>query len=60
MHPESFQLEKSCSRAFVNVPDRHEIQVADSDKSAVIAHWPVPCEDNFAMALDEAPHRLSV
>lgn len=59
-HPESFQLEKSGTRAFVNVPDRHEIQVADLDTNAVIAHWRVDCEDNFPMALDEAHHRLFV
>lgn len=59
-HPESFQLEKAGNRAFVNVPDRHEIQVADLDKNAVIAHWHVGCEDNFPMALDEAHHRLFV
>jgi WD40 repeat protein len=28
-HPESFQLEKSGNRVFVNVPDREEIEVAD-------------------------------
>lgn len=59
-HPESFQLEKSGTRAFVNVPDRHEIQVADLDKNTLIAHWHVSCEDNFPMALDEAHHRLFV
>ena len=59
-HPESFQLEKSGTRVFVNVPDRHEIQVADLARGTVIAHWPVSCEDNFPMALDEAHHRLFV
>src|SRR5262245_55642646 len=28
-HPESFQLEKTGTRVFVNVPDRKQIQVAD-------------------------------
>lgn len=59
-HPESFQLEKSGTRVFVNVPDRHEIQVADLAKGSVVAHWPVACEDNFPMSLDEAHHRLFV
>src|SRR5712691_6639835 len=40
-HPESFQLEKSGTRVFVNVPDRHEVQVADLVKNSVLAHWPV-------------------
>ena len=59
-HPESFQLEKSGTRVFVNVPDRHEIQVADLAKGGVLAHWPVSCTDNFPMTLDEAHHRLFV
>jgi DNA-binding beta-propeller fold protein YncE len=59
-HPESFQLEKSGTRVFVNVPDRHQIQVADLAKGSVVAHWPVTCEDNFPMTLDEAHHRLFV
>ena len=60
-HPESFQLEKTGgTRVFVNVPDRHEIQVGDLVKGAIIAHWPVSCTDNFPMALDEAHHRLFI
>jgi DNA-binding beta-propeller fold protein YncE len=59
-HPESFQLEKMGNRVFINVPDRHEIQVGDLAKGAVIAHWPVTCTDNFPMALDEADHRLFI
>jgi DNA-binding beta-propeller fold protein YncE len=60
-HPESFQLEKSGTRVFVNVPDRHEIEVADLVKGSVLAHWPVAaCTDNFPMTLDEAHHRLFV
>jgi DNA-binding beta-propeller fold protein YncE len=34
-HPESFQLEKSGTRAFVNVPDKKEIQVLDLVKNAM-------------------------
>lgn len=60
-HPESFQLEKSGTRVFVNVPDRKEIEVADVTKRAVLARWPVTtCTDNFPMALDETHHRLFV
>ena len=40
-HPESFQLEKTGTRVFVNVPDKKEIQVADLAKNALIAKWPV-------------------
>lgn len=60
-HPESFQLEKTGSRVFVNVPDRKEIQVADLVKSAVLARWPVTSAlKNYPMALDEASHRLLI
>ncbi len=60
-HPESFQLEKSGTRVFVNDPDRQEVEVADVVKGTVLAHWPVAtCKDNFPMSLDEAHHRLFV
>ena len=57
-HPESFQLEKSGSRIFVNVPEKKEIEVIDAAKRTVLTRWPVSAEDNFPMALDEANHRL--
>ncbi len=59
-HPESFQLEKSGSRIFVNVPEKKEIEVIDAVKHSVLARWPVSAEDNFPMALDEPNHRLLV
>lgn len=59
-HPESFQLEKTGSRLFVNVPEKKEIEVIDAPKHRVLAHWPVSQENNFPMALDEAHHRLFI
>lgn len=59
-HPESFQIERSGSRIFVNVPDRKEIEIIDAVKGSVTARWPVSAGDNFPMALDEADHRLFV
>ena len=60
-HPESFQLEQTGTRVFINVPDKKEIQVADLASGKMIAHWPLAtCTDNFPMALDEAHHRLIV
>jgi DNA-binding beta-propeller fold protein YncE len=60
-HPESFQLEKTGTRVFVNVPDRKEIQVADLAKNTTLAKWPVTSAlKNYPMALDEAHHRLLV
>ena len=58
-HPESFQIEKSGARVFVNVPDAGEIEVVDRDKKTVLAKWAVRgAAANFPMALDEANHRL--
>ena len=59
-HPESFQLEKSGSRIFVNVLDKKEIEVIDGIKRSVLARWPVSEGDNFPMGLDETNHRLFV
>src|SRR5215469_7301366 len=59
-HPESFQLEKSGPRIFVNVPEKKEIEVVDAAKRSVLARWPISAKDNFPMALDEADHRLFV
>ncbi len=60
-HPESFQLEKTGTRVFVNVPDHQEVEVADLAKGTILARWPVTgCTTNFPMALDEAHHRLFV
>jgi WD40 repeat protein len=60
-HPESFQIERNGTRVFVNVPDHHEIEVADVEKRTVIARWPLTgCTDNFPMSLDETHHRLFV
>jgi hypothetical protein len=60
-HPESFQLEQSGTRVFINVPDKKEIQVADLASKRTLAHWPLTgCTDNFPMALDEPHHRLFI
>ena len=59
-HPESFQLEKTGTRVFINVPDHQEVEVADLVKGTVLAHWKVTCTTNFPMSLDEAHHRLFV
>lgn len=60
-HPESFQLEKTGPRVFVNVPDKKEIQVADLSTNKLLSKWPVTSAlKNYPMALDEADHRLIV
>lgn len=60
-HPESFQLESSGPRIFVNVPAAGHVAVVDRDKQSVTARWPVTAAaSNYPMALDEANHRLFI
>jgi hypothetical protein len=60
-HPESFRLEETGSRIFVNVPEKEEIEVIDGARFTVLARWPVTsAQGNFPMALDEPHHRLFV
>jgi DNA-binding beta-propeller fold protein YncE len=60
-HPESFQLERSGARIFVNVPTADHIAVIDRGSMRVIATWPMrTAKANFPMALDETNHRLIV
>ncbi|HEV2352454.1 MAG TPA: YncE family protein [Terriglobia bacterium] len=60
-HPESFRLEESGTRIFVNVPGaNHSIAVLDRVKRSTIATWTLAAQSNFPMALDEANHRLMV
>lgn len=60
-HPESFQLERTGPRIFVNVPTADHIAVVDRNAMKVIATWPVAgAKSNFPMALDDANHRMFV
>ena len=60
-HPESFQLESSGPRIFVNVPAADRIAVVDRRSMKVVAAWPViGARANFPMALDEPRHRLFI
>ena len=59
-HPESFQLERSGSRIFVNVPTADQIAVVDRGTMKIVATWRVSARANFPMALDEANHRLFI
>src|SRR5438445_1171975 len=60
-HPESFQLEKTGTRVFINVPDHQEVEVADLVKCTVLEPWKVEvCTNNLPMSLDETHHRLFV
>jgi DNA-binding beta-propeller fold protein YncE len=60
-HPESFQLERSGPRVFVNVPSADQIAVVDRGPMKIVATWPVSgAKANYPMALDEANHRLFI
>src|ERR687886_2631691 len=56
-HPESFQLEESGPRIFVNVPTAGHIAVVERDTGSVVETWPLSnAAENFPMALDEGNH----
>src|SRR6478735_7137761 len=53
-HPESFQLERDGSRAFVNVPNAEQIAIVDRASMKLISTWPIAtARANYPMALDE-------
>jgi len=55
-HPEGFQLDPNKRRAFVNVPDAHQIAVVDMNADRQFGIWKMPDDfrSNFPMALDAA------
>jgi len=60
-HPESFRLEESGPRIFVNVPDKHEIIIVDRNARSITKHMPMAgLANNYPMYLDETGHRLFV
>ena len=60
-HPESFQLEKGNSHIYVNLPGSRKVAVVDREAHSVVTSWGMGLTlGNYAMALDEADHRLFV
>jgi len=60
-HIEAFELEKSSSRLFLNLTDKHAVVVIDRKAMKEIARWPIGSQaDNSPMAYDEAHHRLLI
>jgi DNA-binding beta-propeller fold protein YncE len=60
-HPESFQLDFSGSKIFVNDPDAGDVTLAIDQKTHAVSKWQLGGNRfNFPMALDEANHRLFV
>lgn len=53
-HPEGFQLSASGDRAYVNVPNAHQIDVVDLTNGKLVARWATPhLSSNFPMALGD-------
>lgn len=60
-HPESFRLEETGPRVFVNVPATREILVVDRRQRSTVMHIPLGGpSSNYPMFLDERGHRLFV
>jgi hypothetical protein len=60
-HPEAFEVEKGGGRIYINIPEAHEIAVADWQRRAIVARWPMKeYQSNFPMAVDAKDHRLFV
>jgi DNA-binding beta-propeller fold protein YncE len=52
-HPEGFRLHPKDARVFINLPDAHQIAVADLASGKVLASWPQrDLAANFPMAVD--------
>ncbi len=59
-HPESFEVNRSARRIFVNVPSKH-LEVLDTEKMQRSADWKLSdASSNFPMALNEDSKRLFV
>jgi WD40 repeat protein len=60
-HPEGFQIDKSLSLLYVNVPDSKAIVVIDLKNFKLKENWPTyDLKANFPMAIDTVRHRLFI
>lgn len=60
-HPEAFEVERGGAKIYVNIPDEREIAVAEWQRRAIVARWPVnEYRENFPMAFDAEDNRLFV
>jgi hypothetical protein len=59
-HPESFQIDETGTKAFVNVPDARDIEVADLASEATRSLPMQGAGSNFPMAIDRDAHRVLV
>jgi DNA-binding beta-propeller fold protein YncE len=60
-HPESFQLDMTADKLYVNVPDKQEVDVIDLAKQQVTDRWKLSeAKSNYPMSLDAENHRLFI
>jgi len=60
-HPEGFQLDEKRDRIFINVPDAHQIVVADLNSFKIIAEWNTgEYKANFPLAIDTINHVIFI
>jgi YVTN family beta-propeller protein len=59
-HPESFQIDETGTKVFVNVPDARDIEVADLASEANRSLPTQGAGSNFPMAIDRDAHRVLV
>jgi YVTN family beta-propeller protein len=57
-HPESFQIDETRNRIFVNLPEAHAVAVLERSSGRLLAQWQLTHVANFPMALDPAQPRL--
>jgi len=60
-HPEGFQLDKKLNKIFINVPDAHQVAVADLNSYQLITAWNTgSLGANFPLAIDTIGHVIFV
>lgn len=60
-HPEGFQLDKKLNKIFINVPDAHQVVVADLNSYQIITTWnTASLRANFPLAIDTVDHVIFI
>ena len=59
-HPEGFQIDETGTEVFVNVPDAHEVAVADLAVGSTRSLPTQGAGSNFPMAIDGEAHRVLI
>jgi DNA-binding beta-propeller fold protein YncE len=59
--PEAFQIDPSQPRLYVNIPERSQVAVVDTEKNEVVARFPLTLAGaNYPLAFDPAAGRVFV